>query len=126
MCKVSIENICSTNTVPFSASDSEIIAYALDDLGLIDEDTLVDGHSAREMAKKFYEKRDRFRENTRLGQLLVNEYGVTKEQLVEALRYHELNGDPLGVSFIKLNICSREQINEALSKQITMRKLLSR
>lgn len=126
MSKVVIENLSVENTIPFAASDSEIAAYALDDLGLMGPDTLVDGLPARAMAKIFYDKRDRFRQNTRLGQLLVNEFGVTVEQLLEALRYHELNGEPLGACFIKLGICSRTQINEALSKQIMMRKKLGR
>ena len=122
--RITVEGITIGDTVPFPATASEVIAYALDEAGLIGADTMVNRIPVRELLNEFFSKRERFRENSRLGQLMVNEFGISRDQLVQALGYHELNRVPLGVAFIELGICDRKTIDQALGRQISLRKNL--
>lgn len=119
-----IKNLRKEQFVPFQVTEEEIISFALDESSLIDDETTVNNLSARELVKSFYEKRENFRENTRLGHILVREYNISKEDLLKALNYHQEKGIPLGKAFIDLEICSEEQIEEALVKQTQMRSYM--
>lgn len=119
-----IKNLRKEQFVPFQVSEEEIISFALDESALIDDDTTINDMSARELVKSFYEKRENFRENTRLGHILVREYQISKEDLLKALNYHQDNSVPLGRAFIELEICTDQQIEEALRKQAQMRSYI--
>lgn len=119
-----IKNLRKEQFVPFQVTEEEIISFALDESSLIDDETTVNNLSARELVKSFYEKRENFRENTRLGHILVREYNISKEDLLKALNYHQEKGIPLGKAFIDLEICSEGQIEEALVKQTQMRSYM--
>lgn len=119
--KITVESLCIGNTIPFPAQQAEMMAYALDEAGFIGPETRINGQPAREILQRFFAKRERFRENSRLGQLMVNEFGVTCEQLVQALSYHELNKVPLGEAFVQLKICEAHVVEEALSRQVSLR-----
>lgn len=119
-----IRNLKKEQFTPFNVSEEEIISFALDESALIGDDTLINGIPARDLVKHFYEKRESFRQNTRLGHILVKEYGISKEDLIRALTYHEEYGVPMGEAFIHLQICTEEQINEALKKQTLMRSYI--
>ena len=54
---------------------------------------------------------------TQLGELLVNENLITREQLAEAFSYQESNGGRLGSCLMKLGYLTEDQIAEALSRQ---------
>ncbi len=116
-----IRNLKKDQFAPFNASEEELVSFALDESGLLDDTTIVNDQQARELVKSFYKKRENFRQNTRLGHILVKEYDISKENLIKALSYHEETGCPIGESFIKLNICTRDQIEEALRTQSQMR-----
>jgi hypothetical protein len=119
-----IKNLKKDQFAPFNVTEEELISFALDESSLLDEDTMINTIPARDLVKSFYNKRENFRQNTRLGHILVKEYNVSKEDLVRALVYHEEHGSPLGEAFVKLNICTNEQIEEALKTQSLMRSYI--
>jgi len=116
-----ISGIIKDQFTPFKVNEAELISYALSEAALISDETEINGESAQKLVQSFYEKRDRFRHNTRLGHLLLKEYGIKKDQLIKALVYHEEKEVPLGEAFVQLQICSREQVDNALKKQYEMR-----
>jgi hypothetical protein len=119
-----IKNLKKDRFAPFNVTEEELISFALDEAALLDENTIVNDTSGKILVQAFYNKRDKFRQNTRLGHILVKEYNISKDDLIKALAYHEESGAPLGEAFIFLNICTREQIEEALRTQIQMRSYI--
>ena len=119
-----IKNLKKDQFAPFNVTEEELVSFSLDESGLIDDDTDINGKPARELVKSFYNKRENFRQNTRLGHILVKEYNISKEDLIKALSYHEETGCPIGESFIKMNICTKEQIEDALRTQSQMRSYI--
>ncbi len=119
-----IKNLKKDQFAPFNVTEEELISFALDESSLLDEETMINDVLARDLVKSFYSKRENFRQNTRLGHILVKEYNISKEDLLKALFYHEENGAPLGEAFVKLNICTNEQIEEALKTQSLMRSYI--
>lgn len=106
---------------PFNVTEEELLSFALDESGLLTDDTIINNKPARELVISFYNKRESFKQNTRLGHILVKEYNISKEDLIRALAYHEREGGQLGKAFVHLNICSEQQIEEALKTQSKMR-----
>ena len=121
---VYIQNLKKEHFQHFGATNAELISYALDETGMLDDHTLIDGKSARELAQSFYRKRDDFRQNTRLGNILMSKDILTKEQLIEALTYHVTNDIPLGKALLQLGLCSKEQVEDALESQTRLRHRL--
>ncbi len=119
-----IKNLKKDRFAPFNVTEEELISFALDEAALLDEKTIVNETSGKILVQSFYNKRDKFRQNTRLGHILVKEYNISKDDLIKALTYHEESGAPLGEAFIFLKICTREQIDEALKTQIQMRSYI--
>lgn len=116
-----IKNLKKDQFAPFNVTEDELVSFALDEAGLITDETIINDKSARELVKSFYTKRENFRQKTRLGHILVKEYNISKEDLIKALTYHEQSGGQLGKAFVHLNICTEEQIEEALKTQSKMR-----
>ena len=54
---------------------------------------------------------------SRLGELLITETLITREQLTEALTYQKANGGRLGSCLVKLNFVSEESLTACLSRQ---------
>ncbi|MFN8674041.1 MAG: hypothetical protein U0457_18420 [Candidatus Sericytochromatia bacterium] len=122
--KVTVENINKKQFDIFNITEEELVAFALDESALLEENTLINNLNARDLVKSFYQKRENFRQNTRLGHILTKEFNLSKETLIDALSYHEKTGVPLGEAFIALKICTQEQINTALEKQAKMRSYI--
>jgi hypothetical protein len=116
-----IQNLCCDSFAGFGATVPELISFALDEVGLMDQKTLVNGKSARELAENFYRKRNRVRQNSRLGNLLIQEGIISKEQLIEALSYHVSEDVPLGEALLHLHFCAKEQLEWALRHQASLR-----
>ena len=116
-----IKNLKKDQFAPFNVSEDELLSFALDEAGLISDETVINDKVARELVKSFYNKRENFRQNTRLGHILVKEYNISKDDLIRALTYHEQTGGQLGKAFVHLNICTEVQIEEALKTQSKMR-----
>ena len=121
---IEVSSINAEDFAAFGATEAELVAYALDDIGLLAPDTQIDGQAARPLVESFYFKRQKVRRTTRLGNLLIQEGIITREQLIEALSCHVTREIPLGEALVELKFCSREQLEATLSKQAEMRRRL--
>lgn len=119
-----IQNLKTEDFVAFGASPSELVAYALDEVGLLGSHTLIEGQSARKLVEKFYSKRHRVRQNTRLGTVLIQKSVITQAQLMSALSHHMEHNIPLGQCLIELEFCTQSQLDVALEHQAQMRRFL--
>lgn len=119
-----IRNLKKDQFAPFNVTEEELMSFALDEAGLLTDETIINEMVGRDLVKSFYNKRENFRQNTRLGHILVKEYNISKEDLIRALTYHEQSGGPLGKAFVHLNICTEDQIEEALKTQSKMRSYI--
>jgi hypothetical protein len=119
---VIVERIDTEKLNPFGATGEELLAYALDDAGLLTPATVIDGRPAREYLEAFFRKRDFYRETTKLGEVLVRGRAITSEQLTAALRlqaeHHDLK---LGEALLEIGACSFEEIHRALEDQASIR-----
>lgn len=119
-----LQNLKIDDFSAFGASAPELVAYALDEVGLLGSHTLISGKSARKLVESFYNKRHKVRQTTRLGNLLIQAQVITQSQLIEALSYHVTHQVPLGQALIQLAFCSQEQLNDALARQAEIRRRL--
>ena len=120
--KIHLAGITTTLYNPFAASAMELVAGALEDAGLIDTDTTLNGVKARVLLNSLYEKREKYRETTRLGSLLVNQGILDQSQLKRALFRQRENGDmKLGEALLELGICSISEIERNLDAQLQIR-----
>lgn len=119
-----VQNLSTKAFAGFGATAAELISFALDEVGLLDDHTLVNGKSARDLAEQFYRKRKQIRQNSRLGNLLVQHGIISKAQLIEALHYHVTQDIPLGKALLHLQFCSAEQLEWALRQQVSLRSHL--
>lgn len=119
-----IKNISKDKFSPFNATEEELIAFSLDESSLLTDKTIINDLNGRNLVISFYNKREKFRQNSRLGHIIIKENNLSKEDLIKALAYHEENEVPLGEAFIKLGICTREHVNKALEIQTQMRNFI--
>lgn len=117
-----VQRIDADRYNPFLASEQELLAYALDDAGLVSAETAIDGRPAREHLQSFYAKRELYRESTKLGDLLVRQGVLTQIQLAAALK-HQVNrpGVKLGEVVLGLGFCRIEDLERALEAQARIR-----
>jgi hypothetical protein len=122
---VQVQHLAMTDFAAFGATAEELVAYALDDIGVLSPDTLINGERARPLVESFYHKRQQVRRSTRLGNLLIQSGVITREQLIEALSCHVTREVPLGEALILLSFCTQEQLDDTLSQQAEMRRRLN-
>lgn len=108
---------------PFGASEQEMLAYALDDAGLINAQTTIGECSAREYLRAFYRKREDYRESTKLGKMLVRQGVISPPQLAEVLHYQQEHpGMKLGEAILALGFCRISDLERALEVQSCIRE----
>ena len=117
-----LQNLHVEDFSSFGATPAELVAYALDEVGLLGSHTLIAGRGGRILVESFYRKRHKVRQNTRLGSLLIQSQIITQAQLIEALSWHVTREVPLGQALIELNFCNQSQLDSALSQQSRIRK----
>jgi hypothetical protein len=123
MNEIVICNIDTEKFNPFGASPEELISIALDEAGLNQAETTINKVSSRELCKFFYDKRDNYRELTKLGNILMKNSVISPQDLQSALEYQKLNPElKLGNAFLKLNLCSLEDIEASLDIQNQIRE----
>lgn len=111
---------------PFGATPEELVASALDDSGLMQSRTTVNGKSAQTIFQSYCKKKNLFQEATRLGNILLKEAVIQQEQLTEALKVQAETGLPLGEVLISQQLCTSEDIQRALVHQQALREDLYR
>lgn len=119
-----LQNLKTEDFSAFGASAAELVAYALDEVGLLGSHTLIAGKSARSLVESFYHKRHKVRQNTRLGSLLIDAGVITQAQLIEALSAHVTHDLPLGQALVQQGFCSQAELDQALMRQANLRRLL--
>lgn len=122
MNKVQVENITEDRFNPFNATPGELIASALHDAGLMNDNTLIDGELGNEELESYFSKRTLFRDATRLGKMLIEDGKIPHDKLKEALNYQEKSkGKKLGEILVTLGVCSASDINRCLHIQRSKR-----
>ena len=117
-----VEGIGTEGSNPFSASLEEMLAAALDEAGLVAPETMINGRAAREWLESWNLKTSRFREISRLGDLLLKRGVLTENDLGRALRLQEERGGLLlGEALVELGVCSRPEIEKILGTQVRLR-----
>ena len=123
MDEIRVGNINIENFNPFRASAEELLASALDDAGMLNSTTTINGHLSRDLLSSFFEKRKNYREVTNLGFLLVNQGILTQEQMHLALKLQRSKeGIKFGEALLLLGICTLEEIEKNLATQIKVRQ----
>lgn len=119
-----LQNLKLEDFSAFGAAPAELVAYALDEVGLLGSHTLIDGKSARNLVESFYHKRHKVRQNTRLGSLLIEAGVISQSQLIEALSTHVTHDLPLGQALVQQGFCTQAELDQALTRQANLRRLL--
>ena len=123
MDEIRVGNINTEDFNPFRASAEELLASALDDAGMLNSTTTINGHLSRDFLSSFFEKRKNYREVTNLGFLLVNQGILTQEQMHLALKLQRSKeGIKFGEALLLLGICTLEEIEKNLATQIKVRQ----
>lgn len=119
---VTVSHIRSDEWVnPFGATAEELLAGALDESGLLNTETRINNQSAHSFFQSYCRKKSLFQEATRLGNILVKEAIITKEQLAEALQRQAESGKPLGEVLTSESFCRQADIEHALARQKAIR-----
>lgn len=111
---------------PFGATREELVASALDDSGLMQAKTTINGKDAQGFFQTYCKKKNLFQEATRLGNILLKEEIISHSQLADGLKIQAETGKPLGEILVSLNICREAAIQNALIRQQTLREELFR
>ncbi|MGA1868339.1 MAG: thioester reductase domain-containing protein [bacterium] len=113
--------ILKTTVMPFHF-DETYLRLLVDEMGRQNKllgQILVDGIFYAQ--RKDIEPTDRHREETLLGQLLLRNGAITKEQLNHALAEQKKKGDMLGHILVASKYCSPDQLAESLHQQDLLR-----
>jgi hypothetical protein len=122
MSEIKISDINTEQFNPFSATEEELIANALDESGLIRNETLINDISAKEFCKLYFEKRENYKNSTKLGSLLVKNYVVTSTQLHKALEHQKKHPSMrLGDALVDLGFCTADEIEKCIDAQVQIR-----
>lgn len=122
MKKFVIEGLGTADTNPFSVSPEEMLAAALNEARLVTPDTMINGRSCRERLESWNLKTSRFREISRLGNLLLKRGVLTESDLGRALRLQEERGGLLlGEALVELGACTFPEIETVLGTQVRLR-----
>src|SRR6476659_1665714 len=118
MSKITVNRLRNDGWVnPFNATDEELLAGALEETGLMQNDTTINGRSAQIFYQSYCKKKSLFQEATRLGSILVKEAIITNDQLKKALMKQQNNSKPLGEVLLSMQLCTEQDIEQALHRQ---------
>lgn len=107
---------------PFGATPEELIAGALDESGLMDKKTAINGKNAHNYFQNYCKKKSLFQEATRLGSILVKEEIIVNEDLQRALQIQAETSKPLGEVLTAMMLCTQADIDHALERQKAIRE----
>lgn len=122
MTKITVNRIREDGWVnPFNATAEELLAGALEETGLMQENTLINNQPGHVYYQAYCKKRNLFQEATRLGSMLVKQKIISNMQLDRALAKQGLSNKPLGEILLEMKICSQHDIDQALEQQKSIR-----
>ncbi|EKE02138.1 MAG: hypothetical protein ACD_20C00419G0001 [uncultured bacterium] len=118
--KVSNINIEAFNL--YKVTCEELIANAIENAGLIKAGTCINDQRALDFHKSFCDKRENFKEATKLGNLLVKYKIITQNQLHEALKHQKKYPElKLGTILLNFKFCTLSDIEKFLYLQVQIR-----
>jgi len=122
--EIRLSGIATSLYNPFAATEEELLAAALDEAGILGPLTVIEGLPAAEHLRKYFAKRAKYVEVTKLGSLLVQRGILRDDQLQSALDFQrDRRGDiRLGEALVELGICSLDEIERHLDAQIQIRE----
>ena len=122
MSEIKVQNINTDNFNPFGATEEELLANALDESGLVTTGTIINDIAAKEYCRLYFDKRENYKNSTKLGNLLINNFVITSLQLQDALDYQRQNPSKrLGDALVALEFCTHNQIEECIDAQTQIR-----
>lgn len=107
---------------PFNATAEELIAHSLDENALINEYTLINGKPARNYCASYLDKCLKYREATRIGELLIRAKVINYDELHYALELQKETPIPLGEILVSKGLCTEDIIEKALEQQSSIRE----
>lgn len=126
-----IESINLKKLNPFDATEEELIAEALDENGLIAQDTKINGTLALDLLKSLNEKkrmqsaiRGKKSLITKVGSLLISRNVISSKQLRQALEYQKHTPVRIGEILVTLGFISKEQLAGIIEEQQRLRAIL--
>lgn len=130
--KICIESLNTIFLNQYSASPQELIAEAMEQLGLVDETTKIDGITAKEHVKNLMKKKKNYHSEltrkasfmSKFGSLLVQKKLISTLQLNEALNYQKHTPIKIGEVLVKLGFLREEEISSIIEDQTQIREIL--
>jgi ribosomal protein S15P/S13E len=119
---ITVKNVETNKYNPFSATPEELIAQALNEYALINEDTMINNTRADEYCKSYSKRRNNFNEATRLGEMLLKSGIIDKGSLKLVLEIQTKEQKPVGQIFVEQGICTENDIQMLIKKQSSVRQ----
>jgi hypothetical protein len=108
---------------PFAASEEELLAAALDEAGLLQPSTTINGLPADDRLQSYIVKRSRYQEVLKIGALLVRRGVLQDSDLRKALELQQSRPRMrLGEAMVALGLCSGDEIDRTLDEQAQIRE----
>lgn len=133
MNKIQLESINTNFLNQYNATPEELLSEAMDQFGLIDEETKINDIDAREYLKTLQEKKKSFREInrkasffTKIGTLLLQKNVINNMQLKEALSYQKHTPIKIGEILVKLGFVDEHEIAGIVEEQKKIRHILEK
>ena len=132
--KLTIESINTNFLNQYSASSEELLAEAMDQFGLLDDNTLINNINARDHLKSLLEKKKTYHGVltrkasfiSKLGSLLIQKNLINTIQLKEALNYQKQTSFKIGEALVKLGFIREEEIADIIEEQKKIRNVLEK
>jgi len=120
---IQVKNINIDIFRPFGANAEEVVANALNEAGLLRQDTYINDIEALQLCNSFLAKKGNFKQSTQLGNLLVKNKIVTLQQLKDALQEQKRNPSlKLGNVLITMGACTKYDIERCIRSQNQIRE----
>jgi len=119
---VTITNINMDTFIPLGITPAEVLANALRESGLINNETRINEYTPVELCSSFLEKKSNYQQLTKLGNILVKNKVITLQELKDALA--EQSRDPqkkLGNILIENGACTKHDIERCIKSQNQIR-----
>jgi len=120
---IQVKNINIEIFRPFGVNAEEVIANALNEAGLLRQDTYINDIEALQLCNSFLSKKGNFKQSTQLGNMLVKNKIVTLQQLKDALLEQKKNPSlKLGNILISMGACTKYDIERCIRSQNQIRE----
>lgn len=128
--RVYIENVHMDLYAPIGITPAEVVANAMRESGILDNETIINGGNPLDLCSSFLEKKSnsqQFAKLTKLGNMLVKNKVITLQDLKIALRRQGKHPEmKLGNILIEMGACSKFDIQNCIETQNQLREDLGK